>query len=144
MVRCEKYIELFISSFVKELSPIRKDIILFGPCMTQFLTANLYEVTNAMTNLNFEQKEFAIFCNNNYRNDLREDEDFRGHNPTRGSHWSLLVYSKQNQMIFHFDSIEGLNHTCDIYRKAYNISDNNLTKRYIRRQQNKTFSLGPT
>lgn len=108
----DTYIDAYVKCFEQEISKVRSDVLIISPIITHNLKyGNLYDVTNAMTNLEFEQKNFTILCVSNcvehYQPTKKySQEDFN----KRGSHWSLLIYSKSDHTVFHLDSLKGLNH----------------------------------
>lgn len=98
------YIQTYFDAFQQDINKLRNDVLFFGPCLSQMLRfTNLYEVTQTLTYLNFEKVNFSLFCINNCNENSTSSF-------SRGSHWSLLLYSKHDKIVYHFDSMKGLNH----------------------------------
>lgn len=59
----DEYISAYMKSLTTEVLNVRKDILILNPSLTQVLkTGSLYDVTSTMTNLHFDEMNFAIFC----------------------------------------------------------------------------------
>lgn len=60
---------------------------------------SLFDVTKLMTDINFNSINYAFLCISDGNAGLESS-----------SHWSLMIYCKLENQIFHLDSIKGYNH----------------------------------
>lgn len=136
----DSYINPYITIFTQEMSNIRPDVLIINPSVTQCLKyGDLYSVTEILTNLQFDKMNFLIFCLNNY---AEQPIDYiRPKKVARGAHWSLLIYSKPDNAVFHLDSLKGINaSSADLL-----ISNLGLTARLVEvnvTQQSSSFECG--
>lgn len=76
-------------------------LLLVSPQITQWLKlGSTEEAKSFLITLNAASKEFLLFAVNNNRSGRLGDN---------GSHWSLLVYSRQVNTFYNFDSMNNFN-----------------------------------
>jgi hypothetical protein len=98
----------FFITFSKELALIRNDVIFLNPSLSQILkSGSLYQVTEILTSLSYDQANYLFICLNNGTiiNNTTGKPDIVGNS----THWSLLVHSKEEKSFFHIDSAKGVN-----------------------------------
>lgn len=101
----DEHIEAYFKSVSQYVSKFRSDVLLLGPNLSQLLKqSSNHDTLTALTNLSFDKIKLAFFCINNY---LESNESLIP--DRRGSHWSLLIFDRERQTFFHYDSIEGSN-----------------------------------
>lgn len=115
----DEILQSYFETMTDEISKVRKDILLIGPALTQVLKeGSLYDVTATLTSLDFYNKNVVCLCLNNCaesKTSKNQIHDLQN----RGSHWSLVVYSRLDCTVYHFDSIKGYN-----YKSARCLVDN--------------------
>lgn len=109
----DEYIKSYFDSLTNYISKFRKDVILVNPSTSQIIKeAPLYDVLQTLTPLSFNTVNVAFFCVSDYLNNLKSSSSIKhkmNYSVGRGSHWSLLIYNKYQQMFYHMDSIKGAN-----------------------------------
>lgn len=112
------YMQEYFNSLQDDISKFRNDVLLIGPSVTQHLKfSESYDILSTLTSLSFSLINFAFFC----VNDCIESKDNYFGNFERGSHWSLLGYSRTKKSFYHYDSVKGLNRK-HAYQLAQNIN----------------------
>lgn len=103
------YIQSYFDSFQNEMLKFRNDTLLIGPSVTQLLKhGSSYDNLSTLTSLSFDQINFAFLCVNNHFDEINS-YPLNNYQFKRGSHWSLLAYSRTQETFYHCDSISGLN-----------------------------------
>lgn len=93
-------ISFYYDTFAQEMSKMRKDVWFFNPSATHILKlGSVFDVTRLMTSVDLNTINYAFLCVSDGNAGLESS-----------SHWSLLVYCKPENRIFHLDSIKGYNH----------------------------------
>lgn len=135
------YIQGYFDSLQDDISKHRKDTILIGPTVSQLLKlSSPYEVIYTLTNLLFDQINFAFFCINNQTEKLNNPSStakvFK-----QGCHWTLLMYSRPHKTFYHYDSIKGLN-SKHAQRLARNINPDFKFVEMETKQQTNNYECG--
>lgn len=90
----------YFDTFSHELSKLRKDVWFFNPSITHILKlGSVHAVTELMTSIDLDNINYAFICVSDGNSVLESS-----------SHWSLMIYCKPENKIFHLDSIKGYNH----------------------------------
>lgn len=100
----DEHIEAYYNSLRQSVSQYRNDILLIGPSISEMLGhSSTYDILSMLTPLKFNQMSLVFFpISNNTIKDHKQN--------TNGSHWSLLIFDKKNNIFKHYDSIKGLNY----------------------------------
>lgn len=104
----DEYLNTFIDSLNKEVLKSHSTILFVSPSVTHLIkNGSNYEVLSTLTSLNYDLMSHVFFCLNN----LNETTSLKSNdiNFGRGSHWSLLVFIREQNVFQHYDSISGLN-----------------------------------
>lgn len=113
----DSHIDSYCNSFAKQLSYVRDDVKILSTSETELLKlGSLHQVTEFFTSIDYHKVNYMIFSLNNCSKDeVSKIESLSINKITDpvlkycGNHWSLIVYSKITNHIYHFDSIRGLN-----------------------------------
>lgn len=136
----DRYLKLYFDNFSTQVLQHRNDVLFFDPTLSQHLQfSNLYDTLSTLTTLSFDKTNIAFFCVNNYNNKI--DFCVDKNNTNRGSHWSLLVYTRRNNTFHHFDSVHGLNSE-NARRLAKNVNDSGKFVEKKTFQQINSFECG--
>lgn len=107
-------------------STFQRDVILESRSASQIeKEAPLYDVLQTSTPLSFHTVNIAFVCVSDYWNKSNSSSSKPKINYLigRGSHWSLLIYNKYKQNVYHLNSIKGANEK-HVWQMA--IGSNNL------------------
>lgn len=105
----DTHIQAYFDSLTKYVNTFRNNILLVGPILTQMLKlSSNKDILTELTSLSFDKIKIALFCINDHVESELEGQSLNL--IERGCHWSLLVYSRDDQVFLHYDSISGSNH----------------------------------
>lgn len=136
----DDHIRIYFESFQNLTSNIRNDVLFANPSLTQLLkcSSSNYTILSTLTDISFNNINYAFFPVNNH---MVSDSDIITANDTKGTHWSLLIFNREQSKFYHCDSLKGLNRT-HAEKLAQNINPDFEFVELLTLQQTNSFECG--